>query len=69
MSECDVYEVYAVCYAVRRDRMRWENYIASGLTDPVHDQLEPLAYFVWALRNDERIIVVDTGFDAAGGIG
>ena len=65
MSECDVYEVYAVCYAVRRDRMRWENYIASGLTDPVHDQLEPLAYFVWALRNDERTIVVDTGFDAA----
>ncbi|MEE2803305.1 MAG: N-acyl homoserine lactonase family protein [Pseudomonadota bacterium] len=65
MSECDVYEVYAVCYAVRRDRMRRENYIASGLTDPVHDQLEPLAYFVWALRNDERTIVVDTGFDEA----
>ena len=41
MSECDVYEVYAVCYAVRRDRMRWENYIASGLTDPVHD---PVSY-------------------------
>ena len=63
MSEMDVYEVYAVCYAVRRDRRRYENHIASGFGDPVHEQLQPLAYFVWALRNDSHTIVVDTGFD------
>ncbi|GIT25161.1 MAG: hypothetical protein CM1200mP41_12050 [Gammaproteobacteria bacterium] len=32
-------------------------------SDPIHEQLEPLAYFVWAIRNSYRTIIVDTGFD------
>jgi len=30
-----------------------------------HAQPMPLDYYVWVIRNDDRTIVVDTGFDAA----
>ena len=63
MSQNDIYEVYAVCYAIRHERKRVENHIVTASSDPIHEQLEPLAYFVWAIRNSYRTIVVDTGFD------
>ena len=62
MADTESYEVYAIRYAYRSDRKRHENFIVNAWTDPVHDDLEPIAYYVWALRNQNRTIVIDTGF-------
>ena len=51
------YEIYAVRYA-RRDAKRPTHFIGG---DP-HDENMPMDYFVWVVRNKERLIVVDTGF-------
>ncbi len=53
------YEVYAIKYA-RRDARRHEHFIGGDL----HDAPMPMDYFVWLIRNQERTIVVDTGFTA-----
>lgn len=53
------YEVYAIRYA-RRDARRAEHFVGG---DP-HDAPMPMDYFVWLIRNQERTIVVDTGFTA-----
>ena len=63
MADQESYEVFAVRYALRDDRKRNENFIANAWTDPVHDEVEPIAYYVWAIRNKNRTIVIDTGFD------
>ena len=65
MAEPDSYEISALCYAVRTNRKHHENFIGSLWTDPMHDQDEPIAYYVWALTNANRTVVVDTGFDKA----
>jgi len=54
------YEVFAIKYAERNAR-RLEHFIGG---DP-HDGNMPMDYFIWLIRNEERVIVVDTGFDAA----
>jgi glyoxylase-like metal-dependent hydrolase (beta-lactamase superfamily II) len=54
------YEVYAIRYA-RRDSTRNRNFLSF---DP-HDGPMPIDYFVWAIVNDQRSIVVDIGFGAA----
>jgi glyoxylase-like metal-dependent hydrolase (beta-lactamase superfamily II) len=54
----DTYEVFAIRYA-EHERKAADNYIGG---DP-HDVLQPLDYFVWAIRNAERTVLVDTGFD------
>jgi glyoxylase-like metal-dependent hydrolase (beta-lactamase superfamily II) len=56
----DIHEIYAVRYA-HHDRQSPENYVFG---DP-HDVLEPLAYYVWAIRGPHGTFLVDTGFDAA----
>ncbi len=56
----EVYEVYAIRYATMAARYRRDNFIVPG--DP-HDAPMPIDYFIWAIRNAERTIVVDTGFD------
>ena len=58
MSADDIYELYAVYYAVKGDRLRHENFLAS---DP-HTGPMPLDYYLWVIRNEARTIVVDTGF-------
>jgi glyoxylase-like metal-dependent hydrolase (beta-lactamase superfamily II) len=58
MSE---YEVLAIRYAHNAERRAAENFIGG---DP-HDGPMPMDYFVWALRDGGRTIVIDTGFDAA----
>ncbi len=63
MADSDVYEVYAIEYAHRADRQRYETFITNTWTDPLHDTLQPISYYVWAIVNAERTIVVDTGFD------
>ena len=54
------YEVFAIKYA-ERPGQRPEHFIGG---DP-HDGHMPMDYFVWLIRNEDRVIVVDTGFDAA----
>lgn len=53
------YEVVAIRYA-RRDARRQEHFIGG---DP-HDAPMAMDYFLWLIRNEERVIVVDTGFTA-----
>ena len=55
-----VYEVYAIKYA-HHARRASENFIGG---DP-HDGPMPLDFFVWLIRGEGRVIVVDTGFSAA----
>lgn len=59
MSE--TYEVLALKYARHADRRRFDNFI---LADD-HASLQPIDFFVWVVRNANRTIVVDTGFDHA----
>ncbi|GIR51197.1 MAG: hypothetical protein CM15mP60_2580 [Alphaproteobacteria bacterium] len=54
-----LWEVFAVKYADRNNRMRVESFIL----DPAHDQPHPMDYFVWVLKAGERVIMVDTGYD------
>ena len=65
MADPESYEVFALCYAVRTNRKHHENFIGSAWTDPMHDQEEPIAYYVWVLKNANRTVLVDTGFDKA----
>lgn len=59
-----LYEVFAVHYATHV-RARAESFIFRDPTipDDVHEAPLPLEYFVWVVRDAERTIVVDTGFD------
>ncbi len=53
------YEVYALRYA-RMSRARKDNFLGG---DP-HDGPMPMDFFVWLLRSRERVVLVDTGFNA-----
>ena len=57
----ETYEILAVKYAEKLDRVRADNFI--GADD--HAAQHPMDYFVWVVRNAKRTIVVDTGFDKA----
>ena len=63
MSDPETYDVFAVRYCHREDRPRSETFIANAWTDPLHDVPMPISYYVWAIVNENRTIVVDTGFD------
>ncbi len=54
------YEIYAIRYA-RRDANRPAHFVGGDS----HDTPMPMDYFVWLVRNAERSIVIDTGFNAA----
>lgn len=54
------YQIHALKYA-HVHRKSSLNFIDGD----VHDTDMPLDYFVWVIRNDQRTIVVDTGFDRA----
>ncbi|MDA1100406.1 MAG: N-acyl homoserine lactonase family protein [Proteobacteria bacterium] len=66
MSEPEIYEVFAIRYGSVTERLRRDNFIIAPDpgpdTDP-HDAGMPLDYFVWAIVNENRTIVVDTGFE------
>ncbi len=55
-----MYEVLAVRYATYAGRTRRDNLLRP---DGHLDAPYPLDFFVWVVRNAERTIVVDTGFD------
>jgi glyoxylase-like metal-dependent hydrolase (beta-lactamase superfamily II) len=56
----DTYEIYAVRYA-HNERRASENFYGGDL----HDGPMPLDYFVWAIKGEERTLILDTGFDEA----
>ncbi|MCB2053192.1 MAG: N-acyl homoserine lactonase family protein [Geminicoccaceae bacterium] len=58
------YEVYAIRYAGFAARTRRETFL--GL-DPHDAAPMPIDYFLWVIRDGQRTIVVDTGFDEAEG--
>jgi glyoxylase-like metal-dependent hydrolase (beta-lactamase superfamily II) len=60
MPASDQYEVFAVRYGTMTNRTRASNFI---MPPDQHDGPGPIDYFVWVIRNAERTIVVDTGFD------
>jgi glyoxylase-like metal-dependent hydrolase (beta-lactamase superfamily II) len=56
------YEVLALRYAsTGPGRLRRDNFIVAV---DAHDGPMPLDYFIWAIRDGERTVVVDTGFGA-----
>ncbi len=59
MPSTNNYEVYAIKYAERTERFRRESFIF----DTSHDVSHPMDYFVWVVRDDQRTILVDTGYD------
>ena len=54
------YEIYAIRYATRQ-----ANRPVHFLGGDPHDTPMPMDYYVWVVRNAERTLVVDTGFDEA----
>lgn len=61
MSNPETYDVFAIRYGTYAARTRAENFIVTDL----HESSMPLDYYVWAIVNENRTIVVDTGFDRA----
>jgi glyoxylase-like metal-dependent hydrolase (beta-lactamase superfamily II) len=55
----DIYEVYAVKYGHHAPRTAAMNFIGG---DP-HEASQPLDFYVWAIVNKDRAVIVDTGFD------
>lgn len=53
------WEIYAVKYAERNARTRADSFI----DDPHHDVPHDMDYFIWVLKRDSEIILVDTGYD------
>ncbi|MDF1749549.1 MAG: N-acyl homoserine lactonase family protein, partial [Alphaproteobacteria bacterium] len=60
MTQDSTYEVFALQYA-QSLRPRSDYFMGA---DP-HDGPEPIYYYVWLIRNAQRSILVDTGFNAA----
>jgi glyoxylase-like metal-dependent hydrolase (beta-lactamase superfamily II) len=56
----DTHEIFAIRYA-HHDRPSSENFLRGD----VHDILQPLAYFIWAIVGPHGTFIVDTGFDRA----
>ncbi len=59
MSE--TYEVLALKYATQPDRTRFDNFMSAD----DHSSPQPLDFFVWVIRNANRTILFDTGYDHA----
>jgi glyoxylase-like metal-dependent hydrolase (beta-lactamase superfamily II) len=62
MSASDVYEIYALRYGTMGGRTRQDNF-RDAVENP--DKPMPIDYFIWVVKNDDRCVVVDTGFDHA----
>ena len=59
MSGAETYEVFALKYGSRADRTRRDFFLLAPRPDEIH----PIDYYFWVIRNDRRTIVVDTGLD------
>ena len=54
-----IWEVHAIKYADRNERTRADSFIF----DDNHDAPHAMDYFMWLLRDGNRSILVDTGYD------
>jgi glyoxylase-like metal-dependent hydrolase (beta-lactamase superfamily II) len=52
------YEVYAIPYARAMERSIRDNFMRKDM----HDGPMPLDFYMWLIRNEDRTILVDTGF-------
>jgi hypothetical protein len=59
----ETYEILAIKYGEFANRRRFESFIAAD----DHDLPHPIDYFVWVIRNANRTLLVDCGFDEAEG--
>ncbi len=64
MADSETYEILALKYAERSNRTRADSFIF----DDDHASEHTIDYFVWLVRNDNRTIVVDTGYDRPEGL-
>ncbi len=55
----NTWQVHAVKYADRNARMRADSFILADN----HDAPHAMDYFMWVLRRDGNVILVDTGYD------
>jgi len=60
VSNSDVYQVFALKYAERTARVRSDSF----LYEYDHASPHPMDYYVWVIRNEERTILVDTGYES-----
>ncbi len=63
MSDPEVYEVYAIQYCRRTGRAKSETFLSPILGADVHDVAQDITYYVWLITNENRTVLVDTGFD------
>ncbi|SOH93870.1 Glyoxylase, beta-lactamase superfamily II [Monaibacterium marinum] len=54
-----MWEVYCVKYADRNQRTRADSFIF----DDNHDAPHAMDYFMWLLKSEDQVILVDTGYD------
>ena len=59
MPDNETYEIIAIKYGGKADRICAESFIM----DDAHDLPHPIDYYIWVIRNDQRTILVDTGFE------
>ena len=57
----DVWQVHALKYAERNARTRADSFVF----DDDHAAPHPMDYFIWVLRCDQQIILVDTGYESS----
>ena len=54
----ETYEILALKYARHANRTRFDNFMSAD----DHASPQAIDYFVWVIRNENRTILVDTGF-------
>lgn len=59
----ETYEILAIKYAEFKNRRRYESFLMAD----DHDAPHPIDYFVWLVRNANRTVLVDCGFEAVEG--
>ncbi len=64
MTDTETYQILALKYAERHGRTRADSFIF----DDDHAAPHPIDYFIWVISNENRTIIVDTGYDRAEGI-
>ena len=55
------WEIYQLKYGDRNNRTRVESFLFDDHASDEH----PIDYYVWLLKNGDRTILVDTGYDEA----
>ena len=59
MADVETYEILALKYGRHANRTRADNFLFPD----DHASLQPIDYFVWVIRNENRTVLLDTGFD------